>query len=1006
MLQEDIALEVQQYSRKSIPVMPTLVIGLGDYGRTVGEQLAARLILTEESLREVGLKGQLLVKKENDMITPGLVRIMHLDWRNWFNENFQPNALLQDINIPGAMVAEMGTPSRMREEEPHPDDWVDARKALVHPRLQDALYTASLPLRTHDNPMRIGFQIHGRSQNFEMRVVVICALREATSAELGIDIIQLLGKAYVKRSQVARGIHIFCYVGGTSWEEHAQAYFDTFDTEPDDTSDFDSLLDSELQRILPISKQQNLSQIQNDKLLYKLKQAGRRAYLDTFGIVFDDTSKFDNLLDTALQQILPVSKRQNLGQIQNDNMLDKLKQVWYQAYLDTFGAKPDATSDFDRLLDIELQHMNDNMLDKLERIWHTEQPQTIEACYLIDSQLANRVAAVQRREDEPDEVIVATALAINLFITGNADQAVRQARTSRWDMKVPLGEPGLFSTLGVAAYSLDHPRLRRLVYNYVVGKFLEKAQPVMAGDSPTSFLIGESKERLLNEDLETELSLDLQESIVAYRKRIMFKALQLHTHSPDCPIQTNIDYRNAVRVLSKLPSANIYTIQGALESIFGEAISDSQMLEEELYGYMMRRRQEYQEQLENTFQHFYAQLFDKEKAPLTFLYRFTKKSLEVLTTEANAVQAPSTEKDRSELLDEQKQIAQREAEVSTHRLTERTVVIRRELQRKPNIIATASRVLLLSPILVILAVTLSTIFYSALAPWFNFFDGAFQRLLPSLYALPLLPFWVICLLIAACLWIALFLIVRWYQRYRLRHHLQWFVARYEALLEKIDTEGWRWALTDQQRQLETSMHYLEGLCQPQGTISKLRDKLLAEQFIVRDHILERIFFDERLQVGLKDVSAKLAANDKLWAQRARILRELVDPKQSKNARELELWLREQASEIHKSDTHLIVDLVESFLVYQTAQRLEEIWQDLSAAAALFLQRTTALQDDPAIDTEMFGVHNQEVLAELEAILQRADVNLLPSVDRLRWIFMHVQTGLELSNIKFSAELML
>jgi hypothetical protein len=157
-----------------------------------------------------------------------------------------------------------------------------------------------------------------------------------------------------------------------------------------------------------------------------------------------------------------------------------------------------------------------------------------------------------------------------------------------------------------------------------------------------------------------------------------------------------------------------------------------------------------------------------------------------------------------------------------------------------------------------------------------------------------------------------------------------------------------------------------------------------------------------LQANLRDISYQLAATNKLWRQRDAILKIMLD-REWQDYQHLDIWLREKTGEIHKEDAPLIVDLVEGFLKYQTTQRLQEIWHDLSNAAVLFLEHSISVQNDPTTNIEMFGVNNLETLYELEDIMHRSGVEILNSADRLRWIFTHVRNGLYLESVKFAAE---
>lgn len=891
MIQEEIIAQVYDSGRKAVPIHPTLVIGLGDYGRAVGEQLVSRLALTEESLRAEGLTGPLLVQSSGGVITSGFVRVMHLDWNFWFDENCQPDALLRDVELKPD-ITEIGTPPRQCEEDRHPDDWGMARQALAHPNISEVFKAASHPLRTHDNPRRSGhFQLQDRKQKLEMRVIVVCALREAASAQLGLDIVELLSKLFFNKIGVTRGIQIFCYVGGTDREEHFKAYEEAFGVASRDSSAYDKLLEQELTRILPSARCQSFS---------------------------------------------PGSA--------------------------------------------------ENFLDKLEHLWQNGQPPCpVESCYLIDSQLANHVAAVRQSSSEPDESIVVATLAITLFIASNADSKVRATRLGSLGLTKGQGEQGIFATLGASAYSFDHPRLRQVVYDYVVGTFLQQAQPAVAGDDPTLLLLGESKETVQDENLEATLLLETQKLCKDYKEQIAYKKL-LQALPKLIPLaRISLRYKDIIKSLIRLHATNIWDIQGVLEQAVGEDFSDPD-LSGAIHKKLVERQQGYHEILEQAFQRNYISLFAHDSAPLIRLYRFQKKSRDILLHEAHLSQAPSVQDD---LDSERKNFAENMVESLNNRLNERAAALKREMARRLSLWDIAVRALLIAPVLVFLFVDASLL---PLQHW---------ALFQFLTRFSAWPFWLSSLVTSALVGLVFYQGYRWRYHSRLRRQLKLLSHQYEEISKKADKEAWIWALTQQVMQRERDLEYITRLCEPQGVISTLRDTLLATQFQACDHTLERMFFDERMQAGLKEVGQKLVATEKLWGQHARILYELVSKQRA--PAEMERWLRRQAEEAFKDESSFIIDLVEEYLMDQTRQRLEEIWQDLSNAAALFLQRTVASQNDPVVDIELFCAHNLEVLHELADILRLSNVEILSSVDRLRWLFTHIQTGLHLSHVRFAVE---
>ncbi len=231
------------HRRQPLPVIPTLIIGVGKYGREVGRQLAIRLSITEAGLREKGLVRPLLAHvNERGETNFGLVRIMDLDWDRWFMHNLAPDYLLRDIEDAHPHMLDEETAPQVCEEERHPNDWYEARNALPHMREQLKLVAETLYM--HNTPLQMGnYQTLGPDRNARLRVCVVCAAREADTSKLVPSLLELLGQLYVLQNTLTKGIQVICYVGSTSRPEHLRA--------GGDATAYDALKQLEVERILP-----------------------------------------------------------------------------------------------------------------------------------------------------------------------------------------------------------------------------------------------------------------------------------------------------------------------------------------------------------------------------------------------------------------------------------------------------------------------------------------------------------------------------------------------------------------------------------------------------------------------------------------------------------------------------------------------------------------------------------------------------------------------------------
>lgn len=888
---------VRQRTRKPVPLVPTLIICVGKYGRDVGVQLAARLLLTEDALYEDGLnpKHLLYCVDEDGNESPGLIRIMELDWEQWFASGYAPNKLLQNVCIAGASIAQDGTEPCRCEEDMLLDDITYAKQEL--PKTLEHLIDIVQPLRTHDTPLRVGNFLPQGQDKFVMRVIVVCAAREPASV-LVPALVRLLGMAYVSKLGVTKGIELICSVATTSRDEHTKAN--------GSDADFDELFKIEVARILP-----------------KVFQS-----------------------PTAMPSIV------------------------------------------------------DPLLDQLEQMWQMKSPQTIESCYLIDKQLANLVSAVQTRQNEPDEIVVAAALAITLFITGNADGKVRQSLSRRWDVTKGYAytEPGFFSSLGVASYALDHPKLRQLVYSYIVGRFLLQAQPAANGDhaAQNDTINRHQGEELLDKQLDAQLDYSVQKMLQEYEKSIAFKTIERKVPKAVVSVNKKIDYKRAINALQRVNAGDRQEVKKTLEEMVEPLAED--ISENALKLRIMERQQLYQVELENAFQGLYFNSLRAEQAPLTTFYRFSTKGLATLKEEAYKADAPLTQKNLAAAMSD---FIYAESANFSDEVVRRADALRRCLRHRPSTSGAFGRALVIAPLFVVLLLASAPIWdllLNPFTPWISKIH-LFTEVYNYLYALPA---WVGAASVVPFLWSAIFSGHLFAYRRSILHQLRLVAKRYEDILKKADQEAWRWALAASITEQEKLVSRITTLSRPNAIVSNLRDTLLATEFVAQDRVLERIFFDAQLQMDLQEISQLLAARDKLWERRHFLLDELVN-RQSLDQSGIRKWLLEEAEKLYHDDSKIITDLVTTFLKYQTLQRLEEMLHDLSNAAVPFLRHSLLSQEDPVVQLEMFGVYSAQELMGLDTLAKRSDVEVLDSVDRLRWIFMRTQMGLHLHNIKFTAE---
>lgn len=868
-----------------LPITPTLVIGLGKFGRQVGVQLMARLQLTEEGLQhDGGLVGPLLVRWDAQLNrpTPGLVRIMTLDWGQWFNSNYTRDVFLKDVEItPGG--AEQRTPPQCCEDNRHPDDYTDARIKLRN--MEQEFLKASDPLCAHDMPGRKGYNPPGQDNKLNLRIFVVCAARENESAFLVPELLALLGERYVLKQELTKGIRLLCYAGDTPREEHKEAV--------GDDKDYDALHTIEVERIC--------------------------------------SSK-------GLLQIL-----------------------------------------------------EGRCKDPKDPLAHT-----FESCYLLDVHLANRQRAVQLRHDEPDEVVVAAALALTMLIGTDGDQHVRRALAARWYPKYFHEPPGFFTSFGIASYAIDHPKLRRLVYGQVVGAFLLAAQPMTEGEkypaqaSPADEGVADDKA------LTIDINHEVNGLVIDYIKRITFKTVKRCVGDNGMPVR-RIDHRPAIDKLRQSNPSNRQDVKNKLEDVIADLNDDMRSVA--LTYHIQDWQQKYEKCLTEAIDEPMQKLYDSSRAPLTRIYRFLSKTLEELRAEAKKYNAPLSQRVGKQ---HQRTFVQNQAAAFDRAVGQQVTKLQATLLRPSRSIGALGRASLAAPVVLLVLQLLP----------FGFWE-AIDSVSATFSALTNLPTLIYLILITLIGWPTIYLVHHFFHLRNIRRALVELEKTHAAILKEADQEAWRDALADVYDKLNQQVNQrVKPLCKPFGIVSKLRDTSFADQFLKQDSILEHIFFNEALRLEMKKFSKQLAEDGILWNEREHLLRSLIETQQV-DQDVIGVWLRKKAEDAYQSKLAArnmprntvtsVTDLVNKFLENQTTQRLEEMWHTLSIAAVHLLRYNDVYaQDDPTVKLELFGVHGQQEADNLRRLIRHPYARVLDSADRLRWIYMDVHTGLYLEGIRLSA----
>lgn len=824
-------------------IIPTLVICLGRFGHEVGLQIAERLQLMESGLHQEGLVGPLLVRvdAQSKAVSDGFVRIMELDWIEWLTwvtRGLPAQAFLKDIDI--TVGGQKHTMPCKLDEDWHKDDVQEARDALRN-ELEAQLLNASRPLRQRSMYKPTNVAAH----KFKMRLVLVGAAREAGTAELAIDLIEQLGAIYIKKRELAHGIQLFCYIGGTSLEEHVAAC--------------------------------------------------------------NDAREF-------------------------------IKGT---------------------LSEVERKRMN-SMLRRLDHLCSSSSYPLFEQCYLLDSQLANRMEALRGPDYGSDEVVLASALAVSTLIATNCDGAIRP-HTRRW--RIMRDEPGIFGSVGIASYCVDHPRLHRLVYSWTIGEFLMKARPIIKGDRRPPSQSGHGA--IVNYHLEAYVRDNVAQVLDNYNKHCSAEALQANV----APLVPPVSTATTTQIVSRIQRcpAKRRDIEQLLAVL--SADMEATVLEHRLQV----QKDAYKQLLQDEIASIQQQLYQDNQAPLIQVYRFMAEVSKQLQQ-----QLRGRTSNNPSLFSRQLHTLFNQTEFSC------TQDIQKVLTLRPTRRSTFGHVLLITA-------TLATI----------------VQLLPPTTIDPAQP--LLLKLFVAGLWSAGALILWWLmsnsqssrRKKSITHAVETLRETWQTTLTAVDTEAWQAAQAEYHAHFMPIMHRLEDLCKAGGFIAFVRDELLKQDFAVQNRVLERMFLTDELKMQLRKFIEKARVSEQLWNQRGQLLQELVE-KQPLDPTQVEAWLYKEVEQLYRGNQNAISNLVISFFENQPLQEVDTMYTTLANEAVLFLQHNAYTQDDPTTHMMFFTIHDGKEQEALSQLTNKTTVTLLHSIEKLRWTFLHVQVGLHLDDIRLSA----
>jgi hypothetical protein len=781
---------------------------------------------------------------------------MELNWERWLSKNLEPTEFLQDIEeLQDVSVAQKDLHRLRLDPGPHRNDVDWIRKEL--PKLDPQLRAACLPLRLHDANSHKGVNVE-----FRLRLIIVCAAREPATAIFTHDLVKILGKFYITNEKLTSGIQMFCYVGGTSLEEH-------------------------------------------------LSEGG---------------SKGDYL---SYQYDLPNRERRRvLGRRKNredSGLLESLMYLW-----------------------------NDPLTEDV-----------LEACYLLDAHLANRLVPMPGRPDEPGEIVVATALALISFITTNADLEIRQVAARRSKATSGIPAPGrlfelkhcLFASFGVAAYSIDHPKLHWLVHSWLMGDFLRRALPQTKGEMN----IPGNPQEMLNDDVALQIQETVQAQFNSYQNSVIFEAIDERIMQK-LPRQAGVEFSKLVDLIDQKGAG------AHLKSILAHITAGLQ--NRPLEQYLQDYQRHYVEALQDEIKKHSHKLYNVTEAPLTCAYHFLREAFAYSLHEAASLSGTF---DLQNALYEQQLFADQLEKVYQNAENSSITTLEARMQKRPTRVNSLGRALLI-----------------VAATWVAFPLN-----------IPLFAMLGIGSVLTGVLGASIYTFHVFVHRQMIWRELVRLAQLRENQILQIRQYAHQWALVEFKAELEHRSQYMTRLCEPKGLMATLRDELLKQDLLMKDHTLEHLFLDDELKRELKhrlvdDSIERL----QLWNRREHMLSLMVDAQQTL-IKNIERIVRDEIEALYQGNTARITDIIGRFLAQRNTQRLDEIYHALSDAAIPFLQYTPGKQDDSIAHLELFGVYGKHEIDTQDIVTQYPHLHVMSSVDKLYWLFMRVYVGIHFDQINFS-----
>lgn len=858
MLQNGISLS------KQVAIVPTLIICQGKFGRAVGLELVDRLSLMQAALTQEGFTDPLIARADNNGLVPGLIRIMELDWEKWLSRSLEHVHFLRDIEIPNVSGSRKISHRLPISPLPDPGDvnWMLDELSNLKGRFR----AACEPLRFH--------HMHklGVKDEFRLRLIIVCSAREGTIPILTHNLVKVLGDFYITEEKLTSGIQMFCYVGGTSMEEHIDS---------GGTSD-----------------------------------------------EYEDPDPY-----TLLKRYTLLKKEREL--------------VLGRPSLSTGGGpKPEP-----------------GFLKWLMWLWDHSNPDVahiLESCYLLDAQLANGLVPTPEQLYEPSEVVLATTLALMSFIATNADLQIRQlvSRRSTHAANPPTNPPRqrcLFASFGIASYSVDHPKLHRLVHSWLIDDFLCRvlhlpSDPMKSSDS----------------NIVEHIQKELEQLLVSFRKNSLFEVIDQLVVQKKSQRSTI----NFAQLVNKLDKSHVTSSD--LNSALGDLATEVSPMP--TVQYLQAYQQWYVEALGEKVAELCHQLYeDTGYAPLTSAYWFLQACFDEISRQTD----PS--------LDPQN---------VTHQQQSFVVPLDNDYQNvgSQNLGKVVKRIkknLYVVGIALVIVAVVAVIF---------------------LINIPLFLKLFVIGLVGLALVLSIHALYTTLHRQRIQHTLKQLEKFRKMQLQETRKYAWKWALVQFKMELQNQLQHMQHLCEPdKEIITTLRQELQSQSPLPKEHILERMFLDDQL---IQELKRQFVENPDepslLWERRVDILKDIeallrnqATLTNTQKALKIERFLRDQVEKLYQQDGKRITSIISSFLEKRDTPRLDEIYHTLSEAAVPLLNYTVDEQDASIVHFETFGVYGKKRLDAQDIVTRYPHIHVMNSVDRLHWLFMRGDVGIHFDQIDFS-----